>query len=524
MMDFFNYLYSIKGQVLSLFWEHIELTLFSVILAIVIAVPLGILISYLKKLTKPVLGVANIVQAIPSLALLGFAIPFLGIGSKPAIFMVILYSLLPIIKNTYAGIQSIPSQTIEAATGIGMTKAQILLKIQIPMALPIIMAGVRISAVTAVGLMTIAAFIGAGGLGYLVYSGIRTSNNMQILAGAIPACILALLIDTCMGILERIVVPEGLAVGSGNKQKPVRKTTKIIVLFLMICLLFASVGSKALNAFHKTDAMHIGSSDMTEQLIVANMYADVIEAKTKYKVERDLSLGGVQICLSALQNNEINMYVDYTGTLYGDVLKQPSNNDPKQVYDISKDMMKQRYQLTLLDQTDFNDTYTFTVRKDTAKKYNLKTISDLENVSSKLTITPTLAFNNRKEALPGIKSKYPNMNFKKNIAMDGATRYIALANKESDVIDAYSTDGMISYYDLVVLQDDKHYFLPYYGVPVVNEHFMKEYLDAIPVINELSKHLTSDIMRKLNYEVDVNKKEPAAVAHSFLVEKGLLDK
>ena len=118
------------------------------------------MISYLKKLTKPVLGIANIVQAIPSLALLGFAIPFLGIGSKPAIFMVILYSLLPIIKNTYTGIQSIPDQTLEAAKGIGMTRAQILIKVQIPMALPIIMAGVRISAVTAVGLMTIAAFIG----------------------------------------------------------------------------------------------------------------------------------------------------------------------------------------------------------------------------------------------------------------------------------------------------------------------------------------------------------------------------
>lgn len=524
MMEFMNYINSIKQQILSLSWEHIELTLFSVVLAIVIAVPLGILISYLKKLTKPVLGVANIVQAIPSLALLGFAIPFLGIGSKPAIFMVILYSLLPIIKNTYTGIQSIPSQTIEAATGIGMSKAQILLKVQIPMALPIIMAGVRISAVTAVGLMTIAAFIGAGGLGYLVYSGIRTSNNMQILAGAIPACMLALIIDSFMGILERVVVPRGLAVGNGNAHKPVRKTTKVIIGLMAFFLLSASLGSKVYSAFQKTDALKIGSSDMTEQLIVANMYADMIEAKTDYKVERHLSLGGVQICFSALQNDEIGMYIDYTGTLYGDVLKQPSNNNPEEVYQKAKTMLKEQYNFDLLEQTNFNDTYTFTVRKDTAEKYHLKTVSDLEKVSDQLTITPTLAFNNRKEALPGVKSKYPNMEFKKNIAMDGATRYVALANKESEVIDAYSTDGMISYYDLIVLDDDKHYFLPYYGVPVVNEHFMKTYPDAIPVINELSKHLTSDKMRELNYEVDVNKKEPAEVAHAFLLKEGLLDK
>ena len=254
------------------------------------------------------------------------------------------------------------------------------------------------------------------------------------------------------------------------------------------------------------------------------MYADMIEAKTDYKVQRDLSLGGVQICFSALQNGQIDMYVDYTGTLYGDILKMKSNSNADEVYRIAKDKIKEQYNLTLLDQTPFNDTYTFTVRKDTAEKYNLKTVSDLEKVSDRLTITPTLAFNNRKEALPGIKSKYPNMNFQDNIAMDGATRYVALANKESDVIDAYSTDGLIDYYDLVVLEDDKQYFLPYYGVPMVSEHLLTEYPDAVGVINELSKHLSSEGMRKLNYEVDVKKREPAEVAHEFLVQEGLLEK
>lgn len=524
MMPFLDYVWSIKDQIISLSWEHVELTLFSVLLAILIGVPLGILISYLKKLTKPILGLANIVQAIPSLALLGFAIPFLGIGSKPAVFMVILYSLLPIIKNTYTGIQSIPSQTIEAATGIGMTRAQILMKVQIPMALPIIMAGVRISAVTAVGLMTIAAFIGAGGLGYLVYSGIRTSNNMQILAGAIPACILALLIDTFMGFMERVVVPEGLAVGNSNVHKPIRKTTKIIVGIVAACLVIVSAGNQIFSSIKKADALVIGSSDMSEQLILANMYADMIEEKTDYTVERKLSLGGVQICFAALQNNEIDMYVDYTGTLYGDILKMKSNTDAKEVYETAKVKIKEKYDMNLLDQTPFNDTYTFTVRKDTAEKYNLKTVSDLEKVSKKLIITPTLAFNNRKEALPGVSSKYPDMKFKDNIAMDGATRYVALQNKESDVIDAYSTDGLISYYDLVVLEDDKHYFLPYYGVPLVNNKMLEEYPDAVTVINELSSHLSSEKMRDLNYEVDVEKKEPADVAHAFLVTEGLLAK
>ena len=187
MMDFINYMIENKDQSLSLFLEHIELTVLAVAFAILIGVPIGIFISYVKKLNKPVLGIASVVQAIPSMALLGFMIPFLGIGTVPAIVVVILYSLLPIIKNTYTGISGISDTMIEAATGIGLTKGQILFKIQIPQALPVIMAGIRISAVSAVGLMTMAAFIGGGGLGYLIFSGIRTVNNYQILAGAIPA-------------------------------------------------------------------------------------------------------------------------------------------------------------------------------------------------------------------------------------------------------------------------------------------------------------------------------------------------
>ncbi len=187
--------------------QHIQLTLFAIVIAVLIGVPLGILISYLLPLKKPVLGFANVVQAIPSIALLGFLVPFLGIGEKPAIFMVMIYSLLPIIKNTATGLSSINQETVEAARGIGLTKFQILTRVKLPLALPVIMAGIRISAVTAVGLVTIAAFIGAGGLGYVIYSGIRTSNAVQIVAGAIPACLLALLMDWLGALVEKATTP-----------------------------------------------------------------------------------------------------------------------------------------------------------------------------------------------------------------------------------------------------------------------------------------------------------------------------
>ena len=165
MVSLFNYMSQHFSQITELLLEHIVMTVIAVGIAIVIGVPLGILISYVKKLSGPIVGAANVIQAVPSMALLGLAIPLLGIGTLPAVVMVIIYSLLPIIKNTYIGISGIDPAMVEAARGIGLTRWQVLYKVKLPMALPVIMAGVRISAVTAVGLMTMAAFIGAGGPG-----------------------------------------------------------------------------------------------------------------------------------------------------------------------------------------------------------------------------------------------------------------------------------------------------------------------------------------------------------------------
>lgn len=206
-MKLYNYFAQNINEILERGLQHIELTLLAIIIAILVGIPLGILVSYIKPLNKPVIGFANLIQAIPSIAILGFMVPVFGIGEKPAVAMVVLYSLLPIIKNTSTGLLSINNDLLEAAKGIGMTNFQILIKVRLPLAMPVIMTGVRISAVTSVGLVTIAAFIGAGGLGYLIYSGIRTVNTLRILAGAIPACILALAVDWIGSKSEKLVTP-----------------------------------------------------------------------------------------------------------------------------------------------------------------------------------------------------------------------------------------------------------------------------------------------------------------------------
>jgi len=192
--------------------QHIQLVFVSMLIAIIIGVSLGIIITRVKQLEAPILGLAGILQTIPSLALLGFMIPLFGIGIKTAVAALFLYSLLPIIRNTFTGIKDVDKSTLEAARGMGMTDFQILFKVQLPLALSVIMAGIRTATVINVGTATLAAFIGGGGLGDFIFLGISRNIDALVLIGAFPAAVLALLFDWLLSLLEKITTPRGLRV------------------------------------------------------------------------------------------------------------------------------------------------------------------------------------------------------------------------------------------------------------------------------------------------------------------------
>ncbi|QUW21010.1 ABC transporter permease [Sporosarcina sp. Marseille-Q4063] len=198
------------GEVLSATSVHIQLVFFSMLIATTLAVTLGIVVTRVPQLKTIVLGGTGILQTVPSLALLGFMIPIFGIGVKTAIAALFLYSLLPIMRNTYTGIKDVDPATIEAARGMGMTSMQILFKVELPLAVPVIMAGIRTAAVINVGNATLAAFIGAGGLGDFIFLGITRGIDGLILLGAIPAALLALILETFFSAVERWTTPEGL--------------------------------------------------------------------------------------------------------------------------------------------------------------------------------------------------------------------------------------------------------------------------------------------------------------------------
>lgn len=527
MNNFIEQLMIKKSEILSLLLEHIQLTVIAVLISVVIGVPLGIIITRNKKLANGVIGFANLTQAIPSLAILGFLIPFIGIGSGPAITMVVLYSMLPIIKNTYTGITNINPDMLEAAKGLGMTNRQTLRLIKIPLAMPVIMAGVRMAAVTAVGLMTTAAFVGAGGLGYLVYSGIQTVDNNLILFGAIPAAILALLIDFITGKIEDATMPNGIKKADGTmkvkRNKKSNKRHKLVVAAISIAVIVCLGLLIIPKALSKNDRkIVVASKNYTEQLILGNVLSEVIKNNTDLKVVEKFNLGGSQVTFNAIRSGAVDLYAEYLGTGYVSILNiTEPNSNKEEVYSVVKERFHDDYNLEVLNPLGFNNTYAMAVTQETAEKYNLKTVSDLAKVSDQLIIGPTIEFPNRDDGLIGLEKAY-NMTFKDVKPVDGGLRYTALVNNETQVIDAFTTDGLIDKFNLVVLEDDKNFFPPYDAVTVVREDTLEKYPELREVIGKLDGRLTEEKMRKMNYEVDINKRDVKSVVKEFLTEEGLI--
>ncbi len=525
-MEFLKYFFGRFDEVVNLLVQHINLTIVAVVIAICIGVPLGIIITKNKRLATPIIGITNVIQAIPSLALLGFLIPFVGIGSKPAVVMVFLYSLLPIVKNTYTGLININPDMIEAGKGMGMTETQLLRKVQLPLALPIIMAGIRIASVTAVGLMTIAAFVGAGGLGYMVYTGVQTVNNYMILSGAIPACILALLMDFAIGKIENAVVPEGIQVFS-NGRKDKRKVTPkkqavivgITVSALVIIMLF--VNGVFTNKGNEGDTIVVASKNYNEQLILGNMMATLIEEKTDLNVERKMNLGGSQVVFQAIKSGDVDIYAEYSGTALVNIMQREPIDDKEEVYKIISDYFHEEYGVKWLKPLGFNNTYVVAVRQDTAEKYGLETISDIAKIGDELTLGCTMEFSDREDGYVGLAKAY-DFKFKDVKAIDGGLRYTAINENETDAVDAFGTDGLLKKFNLKPLEDDKNFFPGYYPAPIIREDVLEEHPELEEVLNILGNEITQEEMIELNYRADEGE-DPKVVAQDFLREKGFIE-
>ena len=508
--------------------EHLILSGCSTAIAMLIGVPLGILVFRAVLLRSAALSAVSILQTIPSLAMLVFLLTLLQkIGFMPAIIALTLYALLPIVRNTLTGLEGVSPQVMEAAAGIGMTQYQQLRMVRIPLAVPVIVAGIRTAAVVGVGIATLSAFIGAGGLGQFINRGLALSDTKLILLGAVPAALLALIVDFSIGAFAWGLRPER----KRYERAWVRRLKRPIALMMPLLLILTgllsyftrpSMGLLPVESSNiETRTVRIGTKNFTEQLILGEIMAQLIEAKTALAVERRFNLGGTMICHGALVNGEIDLYPEYTGTALTAILKHPSISDPEEVFGIVREAYRERFEARWLKPFGFNNTYAITVREADAKRYGWVRISDLENDTPRLRAGFTAEFAERPDGYPGLRKAY-GLRFGEIRDLDPSLMYEAISKGEVDVICAFATDGRIAAYNLKPLEDDLRFFPPYSAATVIREETLEAHPELKNVLSVLEGLLDNPAMRGLNFEVDGKKKRIAEVAEGFLRVRGLL--
>ena len=526
MNAFFSMFLERKEELLNLFIDHLNMTTIAVLISLAIGIPLALIITKNKPLAAIVIGIANLLQSIPSIALLAFMVPFVGIGQKPAIIMVVLYSLLPIIKNTYTGITGIDPEKVEVANGIGLSPMQRLFQVQLPMAAPFIMAGIRISAVTAVGTVTIAAFAGAGGLGWFINLGLNANDPNLVLLGAIPASLLALLVDYILSKMEEVVTPEGLKPSDQIVlQTPKKILTKKIVAFGLCALLLVIPIYSGVSAVVQQEnrTIVVGSENFTEAIILGYLYKDLIETDTGIKVEERFNLNGSPLAFAALKRGDIDMFTDYTGIASTILLKLPLETDTKKVYQDVTTQMKSKYNVLVSKPLGFSNEYVISASPKSAETYHLEKLSDLVEQAPQLRFGCTTAFSQREDCLPKMEKQF-GIHFRNVLGLEGNIRYQAINSDKVDVTDAYSTDAMTVKVKLVPLKDDLGFFPPYEAINLTRKDLYSRYPEVRPVLKKLEHAITTKEMAEMNYEVDVEGKKANIVAHEFLEKKGLLKK
>lgn len=507
--------------------EHVILTGVSTGFAIVLGIPLGVFASRVRWLRNPLLGAVGILQTVPSLAMLAFLLALLErIGALPAIIALTLYALLPIVRNTLAGLEGIAAEIQEAAVGIGMSRRQQLVMVQVPLAAPVILAGIRTAAVIGVGIATLAAFIGAGGLGQFIVRGLALSNTRLILLGAVPAALLALLVDNAIGAaewgLKRTRQSERGSIKA--KLKPLGLAAPLVLILLGVVAYFTAPATGSARQAQQPEGgatLRIASKNFTEQFILGELVAQLIETRTELAVERRFGLGGTMIAHGALSRGEVDVYVEYTGTALTAILQRDVVTDPDSALRIVRKAYCDRFDAEWLQPFGFNNTYALAVRFADASEFGWGNISDLSSRASQLRAGFPSEFMERPDGYPHLRRVY-GFSFGTVVDVDPAIMYEAVAKAELDVISAFATDGRIEAYDLVLLTDDAHAFPPYYAAPVVRRQALQEHPGLREVLAPLASLIDDATMRRLNFQVDERGESPADVARSFLRNNQLL--
>ncbi|HEL1565591.1 TPA: ABC transporter permease/substrate-binding protein [Streptococcus suis] len=484
-------------------FEHLRISLLALIIAIAIAVPLGLILSSKKRLTEWSLQITGIFQTIPSLALLGLFIPFMGIGTLPAVVALVIYAIFPILQGTLTGLGEIDPSLEEAATAFGMNKWEKLKKFKLALAMPILMSGIRTASIMIIGTATLAALVGAGGLGSFILLGIDRNDSALILIGAVSSAVLAVLFGYGIRLLQ--------------DKKP-----KTILLALLVTLFTVGASYVPMLNF-STKQLVIAGKLGAEPEILINMYKLLIEDRTDIKVEIKPNFGKTSFLYEALKSGSIDIYPEYTGTITSTLLKNSPTDlstNPEEVYAYAKEAILEQDGLMYLAPMAFQNTFALAVTEDYAQKNSIEKISDLAKVQQTAVAGFSLEFNDREDGNIGLKNLY---NLQLNVkTMEPALRYEAIKNGDVQIVEAFSTDSKVVTYKLKILEDDKQLFPPYQAAPLLSKETLEKYPELEQVLGVLAGNISTEEMTQMNYAVDVEGKSAEQVAREYLEQENLL--
>ena len=498
-----------RAELGALLLQHLVLVAAATAAAVAIGVPLGIFAAKRPRLAAPAMAIAGIVQTIPSLAMFGFLLPVPlvgGVGARAALVVLILYGLLPIIRTTIAGLRGIDPAIREAGVAMGMTTRQLLRQVELPLALPSIVAGIRVAAVVGVGSATIAAAIGAGGLGEYIYRGLSKVDTTVILAGAVPAALLALAVDGALWWLER-------QMSARRRSRSRRTVLAAAAVVAAVVLLSSAVSARRAGR----GAVVVGSKNFTEQLVLGELLAQQME-RQGIAVQRRLNLGGTLICDRALLTGDIDVYVEYTGTALTAVFHQPIATDSSLVFSTVRDFYA-RSGRTLLPPLGFNNTFAILVRGADARALSLRTIDDAARESPRWRAGFGYEFVGRPDGYTGLAKTYGLKFPAAPRVMDLTLTYRALAAGQVDLIAGDATAGLIKGLGLVQLEDTRHYFPPYDAAAVARADVVLRRPEVRAALEQLSGRISAADMRAMNYAADVEHRDISLIVRDFLATR-----
>lgn len=497
--------------------QHVMLSASAMALGLLLSLPLAILAYRNVAVRWPVMTLASVIQTIPSLALLalfypvllalsaatsGLGLQFSALGFLPSLLALTLYSMLPIIRNTVAGLQGVDADIREAARGVGMTSRQMLLSVELPLAAPVIMAGVRTAAVWTIGTATLSTPVGQTSLGNYIFTGLQTENWVFVLFGCASAAALALIVDQLLALIE-----SGVA---RRERRRVLAGAAGLALGVVLTLAPSLAGARA--------GYVIGAKSFTEQYILSQLIRDALN-EHGLSAQRRTGLGS-SVVFRALAANEIDVYVDYSGTIWA---MQMGRTDQPARGDLFEDMsawLLETHGVRALGPLGFENAYALAMRRDRAEALGVSSIADLARVAPRLRIGGDFEFFGRQE-WAAVRDGY-GLRFAERREFQSTFMYRAIADGDVDVISAFSSDGRIAALDLIVLEDTRGALPPYDAVLLLSPARADDEA-LIAALEPLLGAIPVEAMREANFMVDrdTDKRSVREAAAALAREAGI---